>query len=72
MAWSTFLPSQRFVSVITCLFGTGMGGHSYDDHVDGGAGFHGGHFVHMRGLPFRATEGDVAKVRTQAEVGVNL
>ncbi|XP_008308812.1 heterogeneous nuclear ribonucleoprotein H3 isoform X2 [Cynoglossus semilaevis] len=44
--------------------GRGMGGHSYDDHVDGGAGFHGGHFVHMRGLPFRATEGDVAKFFT--------
>uniref|UniRef100_A0A674PB97 Heteroous nuclear ribonucleoprotein H3 n=1 Tax=Takifugu rubripes TaxID=31033 RepID=A0A674PB97_TAKRU len=39
----------------------GMGGHGYSGQNDGGPGFHSGHFVHMRGLPFRATEGDVAK-----------
>ncbi|XP_056878293.1 heterogeneous nuclear ribonucleoprotein H3 isoform X1 [Takifugu flavidus] len=38
-----------------------MGGHGYSGQNDGGPGFHSGHFVHMRGLPFRATEGDVAK-----------
>ncbi|XP_056386260.1 heterogeneous nuclear ribonucleoprotein H3 isoform X2 [Hyla sarda] len=27
---------------------------------DAGSGFHSGHFVHMRGLPFRATESDIA------------
>ncbi|XP_063289662.1 heterogeneous nuclear ribonucleoprotein H3 isoform X1 [Pelobates fuscus] len=27
---------------------------------DGATGFHSGHFVHMRGLPFRATESDIA------------
>ncbi|CAL9701728.1 unnamed protein product [Knipowitschia caucasica] len=26
-----------------------------------GSGLHNGHFVHMRGLPFRASEGDIAK-----------
>ncbi|XP_035007246.1 heterogeneous nuclear ribonucleoprotein H3 isoform X2 [Hippoglossus stenolepis] len=41
--------------------GRGMGGHSYGGQDDGGSGFHSGHFVHMRGLPFRATEGDIAK-----------
>lgn len=40
----------------------GMGGHGYSGQNDSGPGFHSGHFVHMRGLPFRATEGDVAKV----------
>lgn len=40
-----------------------MGGHGYSGVSDGGSGFHNGHFVHMRGLPFRATEGDIAKVR---------
>nr|XP_057945031.1 heterogeneous nuclear ribonucleoprotein H3 [Doryrhamphus excisus] len=39
----------------------GSRGHSYSRQVDGGSAFHGGHFVHMRGLPFRANEGDVAK-----------
>lgn len=37
--------------------GRGLGGHSHSS----GSGFHSGHFVHMRGLPFRATEGDIAK-----------
>ncbi|XP_039984188.1 heterogeneous nuclear ribonucleoprotein H3 [Xiphias gladius] len=41
--------------------GRGMGGHGYGGQSDGGSGFHSGHFVHMRGLPFRATEGDIAK-----------
>lgn len=53
--------------VCVCLyvcFGTGMGGHCYSGQGDGCSGFHSGHFVHMRGLPFRATEGDIAKVRT--------
>lgn len=37
----------------------GMGGHGYGA-ADTGTG--GGHFVHMRGLPFRATENDIANV----------
>lgn len=41
--------------------GRGVGGHSYSGQCDNGSGFHSGHFVHMRGLPFRATEGDIAK-----------
>lgn len=45
-----------------------MGGHGYGAQADGGSGFHSGHFVHMRGLPFRATEGDIAKVRTHTEI----
>uniref|UniRef100_A0A674PN31 Heteroous nuclear ribonucleoprotein H3 n=1 Tax=Takifugu rubripes TaxID=31033 RepID=A0A674PN31_TAKRU len=45
---------------VTSVF-LGMGGHGYSGQNDGGPGFHSGHFVHMRGLPFRATEGDVAK-----------
>lgn len=41
-----------------------MGGHGYGAG-DAGSGFHGGgHFVHMRGLPFRATENDIANVST--------
>lgn len=40
----------------------GRGGHGYGGG-DAGSGFHSGHFVHMRGLPFRATESDVANVR---------
>lgn len=39
-----------------------MGGHGYSGQSDTGPGFHSGHFVHMRGLPFRATENDIAKV----------
>ena len=42
---------------------SGMGGHGYGGQSESGSGFHSGHFVHMRGLPFRATEGDIAKVR---------
>lgn len=38
-----------------------MGGHGYSS--DSNSGFHSGHFVHMRGLPFRATEADIAHVR---------
>ncbi|XP_020555177.1 heterogeneous nuclear ribonucleoprotein H isoform X2 [Oryzias latipes] len=41
--------------------GRGMGSHGYGGQVEGGSGYHNGHFVHMRGLPFRASEGDVAK-----------
>ncbi|XP_066549485.1 heterogeneous nuclear ribonucleoprotein H3 isoform X1 [Amia ocellicauda] len=40
--------------------GRGMGGHGYSGAVDASSGFHSGHFVHMRGLPFRATEADIA------------
>lgn len=39
----------------------GMGGHGYGSE-ELGSGFHSGHFVHMRGLPFRATESDIAHV----------
>lgn len=40
-----------------------MGGHGYGGAAgDASSGFHGGHFVHMRGLPFRATENDIANV----------
>lgn len=49
--------------VIWVCLAAGMGSHTYSGHSDSGSGFHSGHFVHMRGLPFRATEGDVAKVR---------
>ncbi|XP_072321962.1 heterogeneous nuclear ribonucleoprotein H3 [Eucyclogobius newberryi] len=38
--------------------GRSVGGHGQSDS---GSGFHSGHFVHMRGLPFRATEVDIAK-----------
>ncbi|XP_060895951.1 heterogeneous nuclear ribonucleoprotein H3 isoform X2 [Labrus mixtus] len=38
--------------------GRGMASQGYSGQADGCSGFH---FVHMRGLPFRATEGDVAK-----------
>lgn len=34
----------------------------YPGAADGGTGFHSGHFVHMRGLPFRASESDIASV----------
>lgn len=50
--------------LIWLFLASGMGGHGYSAQGDGGSGFHSGHFVHMRGLPFRATEGDIAKVRT--------
>ncbi|XP_021564505.1 heterogeneous nuclear ribonucleoprotein H3-like isoform X2 [Carlito syrichta] len=42
--------------------GRGMGGHGYGRAGDASSGFHGGHFVHMRGLPFGATENDIANV----------
>lgn len=55
-----------------------MGGHGYGAQSDGGSGFHSGHFVHMRGLPFRSTEGDIAKffsplnpLRVHIDVGPN-
>ncbi|XP_027030757.1 heterogeneous nuclear ribonucleoprotein H3 isoform X1 [Tachysurus fulvidraco] len=55
----------------------GMGGHGYGGG-DTGSGFHSGHFVHMRGLPFRATESDVANffaplhpIRVHIDVGPN-
>ncbi|XP_028844985.1 heterogeneous nuclear ribonucleoprotein H3 isoform X2 [Denticeps clupeoides] len=38
--------------------GRGVSSHGYSG--DGVSGFHSGHFVHMRGLPFRATEADIA------------
>lgn len=38
-----------------------MGEHG--NSSDSNSGFHSGHFVHMRGLPFRATEADIAHVR---------
>ncbi|KAM4744282.1 heterogeneous nuclear ribonucleoprotein H3 isoform 1-T3 [Anableps anableps] len=41
--------------------GRAIGGHGYSGQSDGSSSFHSGHFVHMRGLPFRASEGDVAK-----------
>lgn len=44
------------------FFFLGMGGHGYGGAGDASSGFHGGHFVHMRGLPFRATENDIANV----------
>ncbi|XP_077376105.1 heterogeneous nuclear ribonucleoprotein H3 isoform X2 [Festucalex cinctus] len=36
-------------------------GSSYSRHSDGGSNYHGGHFVHMRGLPFRTSEMDITK-----------
>lgn len=56
-----YLPGVCFLG---CIF-LGMGGHGYGGAGDAGSGFHGGgHFVHMRGLPFRATENDIANVST--------
>lgn len=40
--------------------GRGMGEHGYSGAADANSGFHGGHFVHMRGLSFYATENDIA------------
>lgn len=51
-----------FVIKIYIFFVPGMGGHGYSSQSESTSGFHSGHFVHMRGLPFRATEGDIAKV----------
>ncbi|NP_001035439.1 heterogeneous nuclear ribonucleoprotein H3 isoform 2 [Danio rerio] len=54
----------------------GTGTHGYSN--DSNSGFHSGHFVHMRGLPFRATESDVAHffgpltpVRVHIDMGPN-
>ncbi|XP_051504007.1 heterogeneous nuclear ribonucleoprotein H3-like isoform X3 [Myxocyprinus asiaticus] len=54
----------------------GTGGQGYSS--DTNSGFHSGHFVHMRGLPFRASETDVANffaplipVRVHIDVGPN-
>ena len=44
------------------VYNIGMGGHGYGGAGDASSGFQGGHFVHMRGLPFRATENDIANV----------
>ncbi|XP_059803269.1 heterogeneous nuclear ribonucleoprotein H3 isoform X1 [Hypanus sabinus] len=38
----------------------GMGNQGYGGAGDAGSSYLSGHFVHMRGLPFRATEDDVA------------
>ncbi|EOB09012.1 Heterogeneous nuclear ribonucleoprotein H3, partial [Anas platyrhynchos] len=59
--------------------GRGMGGHGYGGAGDAGSGFHGGgHFVHMRGLPFRATENDIANffsplnpIRVHIDIGAD-
>ncbi|XP_078499332.1 heterogeneous nuclear ribonucleoprotein H3 isoform X1 [Lissotriton helveticus] len=40
--------------------GRGMAGPGFGGAGDASSGFHSGHFVHMRGLPFRATENDIA------------
>ncbi|XP_031434902.1 heterogeneous nuclear ribonucleoprotein H3 isoform X3 [Clupea harengus] len=52
--------------------------HGYGGGGDTGSSFHSGHFVHMRGLPFRATEADIANffaplhpVRVRIDVGPN-
>lgn len=68
----------------------GYGADGFDDRLregmpqgypgagDAGSGFHSGHFVHMRGLPFRATEGDIASffspltpIRVHIDVGAD-
>ncbi|XP_029496053.1 heterogeneous nuclear ribonucleoprotein H3 [Oncorhynchus nerka] len=64
--------------------GRAVGGHGYggagdhSSHSGSHSGFHSGHFVHMRGLPFRATEGDIANffspltpVRVHIDFGPN-
>ncbi|XP_015356062.1 heterogeneous nuclear ribonucleoprotein H3 isoform X3 [Marmota marmota marmota] len=58
--------------------GRGMGGHGYGGAGDASSGFHGGHFVHMRGLPFRATENDIANffsplnpIRVHIDIGAD-
>nr|XP_033797495.1 heterogeneous nuclear ribonucleoprotein H3 isoform X5 [Geotrypetes seraphini] len=38
----------------------GMGGQGYAGAGDAGSGYQSGHYCHMRGLPFRATENDIA------------
>lgn len=54
------------------MIDSGMGGHGYGGQGDVSTGFYNGHFVHMRGLPFRATEGDIAKVRAHTETSYFL
>ncbi|KAJ8013700.1 hypothetical protein DPEC_G00032510 [Dallia pectoralis] len=56
--------------------GRGVGGHGYSAASNSSS--HSGHFVHMRGLPFRATEGDIANffsplspLRVHIDVGPN-
>ncbi|XP_003223731.3 heterogeneous nuclear ribonucleoprotein H3 isoform X2 [Anolis carolinensis] len=58
--------------------GRGMGGHGYGGAGDASSGFQGGHFVHMRGLPFRATENDIANffspltpIRVHIDIGAD-
>ncbi|MGH0117379.1 UNVERIFIED_CONTAM: hypothetical protein FKN15_033474 [Acipenser sinensis] len=53
-------------------------GHGYGGGGDASSGVHSGHFVHMRGLPFRATDRDIAyffsplnPVRLHVDVGPN-
>ncbi|XP_073452559.1 heterogeneous nuclear ribonucleoprotein H3 isoform X1 [Aquarana catesbeiana] len=50
----------------------------YPGAADGGTGFHSGHFVHMRGLPFRASESDIASffspltpIRVHIDIGAD-
>ncbi|KAM9325152.1 heterogeneous nuclear ribonucleoprotein H3 [Gastrophryne carolinensis] len=70
----------------------GFGADGFDDRLrenrgmsqgypganDGGSGFHSGHFVHMRGLPFRASESDIANffsplspIRVHIDIGAD-
>ncbi|XP_069466701.1 heterogeneous nuclear ribonucleoprotein H3 isoform X1 [Ambystoma mexicanum] len=58
--------------------GRGMGGPGFGGAGDASSGFHSGHFVHMRGLPFRATENDIASffsplnpIRIHIDVGAD-
>ncbi|XP_041123713.1 heterogeneous nuclear ribonucleoprotein H3-like [Polyodon spathula] len=53
-------------------------GHGYGRGGDASSAIHSGHFVHMRGLPFRATDRDIAHffspltpVRLHVDVGPN-
>uniref|UniRef100_A0A8D0L6K6 RRM domain-containing protein n=1 Tax=Sphenodon punctatus TaxID=8508 RepID=A0A8D0L6K6_SPHPU len=55
-----------------------MGAHGYGGAGDASSGFHSGHFVHMRGLPFRATENDIANffsplnpIRVHIDIGAD-
>ncbi|XP_063817658.1 heterogeneous nuclear ribonucleoprotein H3 isoform X3 [Pseudophryne corroboree] len=50
----------------------------YPGASEAGTGFHSGHFVHMRGLPFRATESDIANffsplspIRVHIDIGAD-
>ncbi|XP_044144255.1 heterogeneous nuclear ribonucleoprotein H3-like [Bufo gargarizans] len=50
----------------------------YPGADDASSGFHSGHFVHMRGLPFRATESDIANffspltpIRVHIDIGAD-